>query len=277
MLSMRHGHTPDEQNWAPQWMGSQPGSGPSPVPMKSSMMHGIVILSEQVLKNWRAWRRRRRNCKSKALRMKPRISKPPLTGRGRRETPGSSVVGGLLKNRKPPSSSSSSPAVPSSPPEPSTSSLAGEDDGASEDVEATVLERSGVAVVDVEVVVMAAVLLLLLAAEDAVELALPVIMDIRLEVVELAMLTSICIRVLDVGAGVVIAGPFTDVAAVLAASDCASWAGAEVAVPCVSCAPVEGSPALVAIRPPPPIRKDCSSHGWYMIEHMSCSWRTQIR
>lgn len=159
------------------------------------------------------------------------MSKPPLdpppTGRGRREKPGSSVVGGLRKNRNPPSSSSL-PTSPSSPPEPSTSSLAGEDAGASDvvDVDATVLERKGVGVVDVVVAVvvelMAAVLLL---AADELELEavveLPDIMDIKVVVVELAMLASICIRVLEVGTGVVVA-TLPAVAPTPAMSD---WAG----------------------------------------------------
>lgn len=272
---MRQGHTPEEQNWAPQWTGSHPGSGPRPVPMKSSMMQGIVIRSEQVLKNWRACRRRHFSGKSMAFRIIPMMSKPPL-GRGRLETVGPSVVGRLLKKRNPPSSSSSSPT---SPPDPSTSSLAGEDAGAAEVVDASVLDRSGVGVVDVVVVLMAAVLLLLLllVLPDDTELAarveFPLIMVISVVVVEFAMLASICMRVLEVGAVVVTAALPNVVAVAPAASD---WAGAGLDVAVVAAAS-EVPPPRLAIRPPPPMRKDCSSHGWYIMEHMSSSWRTQIR
>ncbi|KNC24624.1 hypothetical protein FF38_09635 [Lucilia cuprina] len=56
---MRHGQMPFEQNCVPQCIGSQPGNGPKPVPMKSSIIQGI----------------------------------PPLVGRGLRETLLEAAVG----------------------------------------------------------------------------------------------------------------------------------------------------------------------------------------
>jgi len=128
-------------------------------------------------------------------------------------------------------------------------------------VEASVLERSGVGVVVVVVVLIAAVLLLLLLADDAALAAgveFPVIMVISVALVELAMLASICIRVLEVGAVVVMAA-FPDVAVAVAVPPATSdWATGEFDV---VVDPSALSPPRVAIRPPPPIRKDCSSHG----------------
>jgi len=126
-------------------------------------------------------------------------------------------------------------------------------------VEASVLERSGVGVVVVVVVLMAAVLLLLLLEDEAAlaaEVEFPVIIVISVALVEFAMLASICIRVLEVGAVVVMAAmPGVAVAVPPATSD---WATGEFDV---VVDPSALSPPRVAIRPPPPIRKDCSSHG----------------
>lgn len=54
--STRHGVCPPGHSELPQWMGEQLGTEPMPADMKSSTMHGIVMRSLHVEKNWRAER-----------------------------------------------------------------------------------------------------------------------------------------------------------------------------------------------------------------------------
>ena len=55
-VSTRHDDTPDWHMEFPQWIGMHVGTSPIPVPIKSSIMHGIVMRSVHGEYIWRAFR-----------------------------------------------------------------------------------------------------------------------------------------------------------------------------------------------------------------------------